>query len=980
MRNHTRHAAACAFLIAFAVLLGGGCKKKKKKLWFPLGDAPVVSKIPDQPAAINAEFSFDVAPYVADNDNTFDELKFSLYSGSGAFDNSTYTNTFTTPGNKIVEFIVSDPGGHRVKSYFIAAVHLPPVADFFADQPVGTEPHTVQFTDTTVGAVTSYAWDLNDNGSIDSTEQDPQWTYSNTGLHTVTLTITGPGGTDNEVKAGYIDVGSAPTANFTADNVSGKAPMSVNFTDLSAGDPTTWAWDFDCDGQIDSTVQNPSHNYDEAGEFSVCLTVGRPGSNDSTLTMVNYIYASGNTWYVDDSVSVSGNGATWATAFKTIGEALGNAGNLGIVWVADGTYYEADLDFAGKSIHLQSKNGSALCIVNPQYAGSAFLFQSGETADTILEGFTIEYGSGFWDGGGLYMDTGSPTIRSCVIRHCNAADWGGAICAVTGANPQIIDCTIENNTAATDGGGIYLSGSYAFIINCSITKNTSPSADGGGIYCTDSILTVLDSDISHNVVYVDGGGIYCTYSEITIFNCSLDNNTSEDYGGGILLHDSFGDIADCKITKNSCLFFDGGGIHTQAGSNASITNSDVSYNYADFNGGGISAAMGSYLHVTNCSITFCTTLFGGGGGVSGWLMDDLSIKDCVFDNNFAGDDNGGGLWSDDCVYAIDNCTFINNFTNSGQWGGGGYIVGNSGIVTNCTFGNNTSTGRAGGFRGVLTDMTLENCFFTGNYAVEDTGGLEVSNGNFQIINCFISNNYTAMDGGGIYINGGNVSMTTCVIDNNTASDGGGAYINGGNSSIINCVFIGNTASSEAGGIMRRSGGDALIINCMIASNTAIYTGGLSCEGGNATVVNSTISNNTGTSRAGSVYAMGGAHPVLRNTILYGNVSANGSEIHIWDTSSYVTLSYCCFDNAVGCVDGNGKANLDDTDNNITGNPQLVAVILMLSPASPCIDAGLNAHIDAFDIGRDLFGNPRKMVGITGIPGGDVDIGAFEYQP
>ena len=41
-------------------------------------------------------------------------------------------------------------------------------------------------------------------------------------------------------------------------------------------------------------------------------------------------------------------------------------------------------------------------------------------------------------------------------------------------------------------------------------------------------------------------------------------------------------------------------------------------------------------------------------------MDDLTIKDCVFDNNFSGNDNGGGLWSDDCVYAIDNCTFTLN--------------------------------------------------------------------------------------------------------------------------------------------------------------------------------------------------------------------------------------------------------------------------------------------------------------------------------
>ncbi|NIQ09984.1 MAG: PKD domain-containing protein, partial [Gammaproteobacteria bacterium] len=35
-----------------------------------------------------------------------------------------------------------------------------------------------------------------------------------------------------------------PTADFAASPTSGTAPLTVNFTDLSSGSPTSWSWDF----------------------------------------------------------------------------------------------------------------------------------------------------------------------------------------------------------------------------------------------------------------------------------------------------------------------------------------------------------------------------------------------------------------------------------------------------------------------------------------------------------------------------------------------------------------------------------------------------------------------------------------------------------------------------------------------------------------------------------------------------------------
>lgn len=58
----------------------------------------------------------------------------------------------------------------------------------------------------------------------------------------------------------------APVADFTADPTSGIAPLAVQFSDLSSGDGiTAWAWDFNNDGNTDSTEQNPAYTYSAAG-------------------------------------------------------------------------------------------------------------------------------------------------------------------------------------------------------------------------------------------------------------------------------------------------------------------------------------------------------------------------------------------------------------------------------------------------------------------------------------------------------------------------------------------------------------------------------------------------------------------------------------------------------------------------------------------------------------------------------------------
>jgi PKD repeat protein len=68
------------------------------------------------------------------------------------------------------------------------------------------EPLTVTFTDTSTGNPTGWAWDFNNDGIVDSTTQDSEYTYTRGGTYTVKLTVTKPGQSDNEIKEGYIVV------------------------------------------------------------------------------------------------------------------------------------------------------------------------------------------------------------------------------------------------------------------------------------------------------------------------------------------------------------------------------------------------------------------------------------------------------------------------------------------------------------------------------------------------------------------------------------------------------------------------------------------------------------------------------------------------------------------------------------------------------------------------------------------------------
>ncbi len=184
---------------------------------------------------------------------------FSAWSDGGA---ATHTLTIgTAPQTLTATYVVATPA---------------PTADFSASQTTGFAPLTVSFSDQSSGSVNTWAWSFGDGG-VNSTA-NPSHTYTNAGTYSVSLTVTGPGGSNTVTKTNYITVAAA---SFTASPDSGTAPLLVTFTDTSSN-VSSRTWKFS-DGTSD-TAQTVMKTFNTAGNYTATLTVTSSSGSSATIT------------------------------------------------------------------------------------------------------------------------------------------------------------------------------------------------------------------------------------------------------------------------------------------------------------------------------------------------------------------------------------------------------------------------------------------------------------------------------------------------------------------------------------------------------------------------------------------------------------------------------------------------------------------------------------------------------------------------
>lgn len=211
-----------------------------------------------------------------------------------------------------------------------------PVARFETSPTSGEAPLRVQFFNNTSGEVNSYRWRFGDGTS--STEREPQHIYNEAGAYDIELVADGPGGQSRyarqlvvaeaqpqptatvQVLATAEDL-PAPIASFIAEPQAGAAPLEVSFTNTSTDADIANDWDFDGDGQTDSTERDPTVGFDLPGTYTVRLrATGKGGSDIASAEII--VYPSPPT--AAFSVSETSGAAPFAIHFTnaTLGEVV----------------------------------------------------------------------------------------------------------------------------------------------------------------------------------------------------------------------------------------------------------------------------------------------------------------------------------------------------------------------------------------------------------------------------------------------------------------------------------------------------------------------------------------------------------------------------------------------------------------------------------------------------------------------------------
>ena len=658
--------------------------------------------------------------------------------------------------------------------------------------------------------------------------------------------------------------------------------------------------------------------------------------------------------YVSPSGSNSNNGLSWATAKQTVQAAIDVGGTGSHVWVAAGTYVGTVQlrfgialygGFAGTETDLSQRNWTAnVTILDGNQKGSVVTAQTGATAATRIDGFTIRNGNGS-SGGGIACNGSSPTITNNTITGNTAYSQGGGGIYCYSSSPTITNNVISGNNAGYyylggNGGGISCNGSSPTITSNTIASNTA--IYGGGIYCYSSVPTITNNTIIGNTAYSGGGGgISCGGSSSpTITNNTITGNTAYSYGGGICCYSSSSPmIANNTITGNTTYSY-GGGISCDDSSSPTITNNTITGNTAD-GGGGISCYSSSPTITNN---TISGNVAGIGGGIYCYSSSPTIANNTITGNDAAGyiSDSGGGIYCSSSSPTITNTIIA--FNSSGIYRGGGTPT----LRYCCVYGNSGYN-----FSG-LTDPTGTN----GNLSA-DPQLADLANGNLHLqptSPCIDAGDDSAIQAGWIDIDGQARKQAAHVDIGADESDGthwpsaaailyvssSGSNSNDGLSwatakrTVQAAIDAGGTGShvwvaagTYVGTIQLRFGialyggfagtetdlsqrnwrtnltildgnqADSVVTaptgatastridGFTIRSGRASFGGGISCNGSSPTITNNTIVGNTA-SNGGGIYCYSSS-PTITNNSINGNAAGSyGGGIYCYSSSPTIT--------------------------------------------------------------------------------------------
>lgn len=207
---------------------------------------------------------------------------------------------------------------------------------------------------------------------------------------------------------------SVPTATFSVDLTEIMEGETVNFTDQSSNNPTSWNWDFG--DESNSTETNPSHTYNNAGTYTVELTVANNYGSD-TQTKTDYITVENGS--ADGTVTdIDGN------VYSTV--EIGNQ-----EWMSENlkttTYNEgSSIDMVPDNIDWENNTTGAYCWFNNNEA------QYGETYGALYNWHAVNTGNLCPNGWHAPADDDWTVLENYIAADGHSGNEGTAIKATSG--------------------------------------------------------------------------------------------------------------------------------------------------------------------------------------------------------------------------------------------------------------------------------------------------------------------------------------------------------------------------------------------------------------------------------------------------------------------------------------------------------------------------------------------------------------------
>ena len=485
--------------------------------------------------------------------------------------------------------------------------------------------------------------------------------------------------------------------------------------------------------------------------------------------------------------------------------------------------------------------------------------------DTIIEDGRL-YGenASYGFGAGVACMGGSAVLQNCVIR----------------GNASIIPDNCYCGPEKNQGGGIYIGESGLLsLVSTTIEENivaNSSTNEGGAIHNEDGTLDIQSSVICGNTssqitgTYTNSGGnciediICCPAETITVCGSGCDYTTIQDAIDAASLGDTIsieggtyyeslvisGEAINLESANGKPVIVDGSGtdrclnitgtqqnpmtvrgitfqngIATDEGAGVRINAADVTL---------ISCVVRQNLCDRDIGCAWCTDNRVRGGGVAVLGSSTVTIQETSISENQVrisfyawganGQSRGGGLYVEDSIVQVDDCTFSSNEAIARDYPpncancnhpatavGAGICVASGGDVTitdtiiedGRLYGENASYGFGAGVACMGGSAVLQNCVIRGNASIIPD-------------NCYCGPEKN--QGGGIYIGeSGLLSLVSTTIEenivaNSSTNEGGAIHNEDGTLDIQSSVICGNT-SSQITGTYTNSGGNCIEADC-----------------------------------------------------------------------------------------------------------------------------------------------------------------------